>query len=46
MVAIDMKNGLSTIVKGTTGTPFRNNETTPTYYYDEDLGSNGGYSLG
>ncbi len=25
MVALDMKNGLSTVVKGTTGTPFRNN---------------------
>jgi hypothetical protein len=33
MVAIDMKNGLSTLVKGTTGTPFRNNETTPHYYF-------------
>lgn len=33
MVALDMKNGLSTVVKGTTGTPFRNNETTPTYYF-------------
>lgn len=33
MVALDMKNGLSTLVKGTTGTPFRNNETTPTYYF-------------
>jgi hypothetical protein len=33
MVAFDMKNGLATIVKGTTGTPFRNNETTPTYYF-------------
>jgi hypothetical protein len=33
MVALDMKNGLSTIVKGTTGTPFRNNETHPTYYF-------------
>ena len=33
MVALDMKNGLSTIVKGTTGTPFRNNETTPHYYF-------------
>jgi hypothetical protein len=32
-VAIDMKNGLATIVKGTTGTPFRNNETTPHYYF-------------
>jgi hypothetical protein len=25
MVALDMKNGLATLVKGTTGTPFRNN---------------------
>ena len=33
MVALDMKNGLSTILKGTTGTPFRNNETHPTYYF-------------
>jgi MoaF N-terminal domain len=33
MVAFDMKNGLSTLVKGTTGTPFRNNETHPTYYF-------------
>lgn len=33
MVAVDMKNGLATIVKGTTGTPFRNNETTPNYYF-------------
>jgi hypothetical protein len=33
MVALDTKNGLSTIVKGTTGTRFRNNETTPTYYF-------------
>jgi MoaF N-terminal domain len=33
MVALDMKNGLSTVVKGTTGTPFRNNETTPHYYF-------------
>ena len=33
MVALDMKNGLSTLVKGTTGTPFRNNETHPTYYF-------------
>ncbi|RYZ64322.1 MAG: hypothetical protein EOP08_09220, partial [Proteobacteria bacterium] len=33
MVAVDMKNGLATIVKGTTGTPFRNNETTPHYYF-------------
>ncbi|MEJ1964888.1 MAG: MoaF N-terminal domain-containing protein [Gammaproteobacteria bacterium] len=29
MVALDMKNGLSTLVKGTTGTPFRNNEPIP-----------------
>ena len=33
MVALDMKNGLSTLVKGTTGTPYRNNETTPNYYF-------------
>jgi hypothetical protein len=33
MVALDMKNGLATLVKGTTGTPFRNNETHPTYYF-------------
>ncbi len=33
MVALDMKNGLSTLVKGTTGTPYRNNETTPQYYF-------------
>lgn len=33
MVALDMKNGLSTLVKGTTGTPYRNNETTPHYYF-------------
>ena len=33
MVALDMKNGLSTVVQGTTGTPFRNNETTPHYYF-------------
>jgi hypothetical protein len=33
MVALDMKNGLATIVKGTTGTPYRNNETHPTYYF-------------
>jgi hypothetical protein len=33
MVALDLKNGLSTIVKGTTGTSFRNNETHPTYYF-------------
>ena len=33
MVALDMKNGLSTLVKGTTGTPFRNNETTPHFHF-------------
>ena len=33
MVALDMKNGLSTLLKGTTGTPYRNNETHPTYYF-------------
>lgn len=33
MVAFDMKNGLATLVKGTTGTPFRNNETHPDYYF-------------
>jgi hypothetical protein len=33
MVALDMKNGLSTLVKGTTGTSFRNNETTVAYYF-------------
>ena len=33
MVALDMKNGLSTVVKGTTGTPYRNNESTPHYYF-------------
>jgi len=33
MVALDLRNGLSTLVKGTTGTPFRNNETHPTYYF-------------
>jgi hypothetical protein len=33
MVAFDMRNGLSTLLKGTTGTPFRNNETTPAYYF-------------
>jgi hypothetical protein len=33
MVALDMKNGLCTLVKGTTGTPFRNNETHPTFYF-------------
>lgn len=33
MVAFDWKNGLATLVKGTTGTPFRNNETHPTYYF-------------
>ena len=33
MVALDMKTGLSTLLKGTTGTPYRNNETHPTYYF-------------
>jgi len=33
MVAMDFSNGLATLVKGTTGTPFRNNETTPVYYF-------------
>jgi hypothetical protein len=33
MVVLDMKNGLSTLVKGTTGTPFRNNETHPDFYF-------------
>ena len=33
MVALDMKNGLSTLLKGTTGTPYRNNETHPAYYF-------------
>lgn len=33
MVALDMRNGLSTLVKGTTGTPYRNNETTPNYSF-------------
>lgn len=33
MVCIDMLNGLATVVKGTTGTPFRNNETTCNYYF-------------
>jgi hypothetical protein len=33
MVCFDTHNGLATIVKGTTGTPFRNNETTPHYYF-------------
>jgi hypothetical protein len=33
MVALDMKNGLSTLVKGTTGTPFRNNESHPNFYF-------------
>jgi MoaF N-terminal domain len=33
MVAFDMKNGLSTVLQGTTGTPYRNNETHPTYYF-------------
>lgn len=33
MVALDMKNGLSTLVHGKTGTLYRNNETTPTFYF-------------
>lgn len=33
MVVLDLKNGLSTLVKGTTGTPFRNNETHPDFYF-------------
>jgi len=33
MVALDLNNGLSTLVHGQTGTPYRNNETTPTYYF-------------
>jgi hypothetical protein len=33
MVALDMKNGLSTLVKGTTGTSYRNNETTPDFHF-------------
>jgi len=33
MVALDMKNGLTTLIKGTTGTPYRNNETTPNFYF-------------
>jgi hypothetical protein len=33
MVALDMKNGLTTLIKGTTGTPYRNNETTPDFYF-------------
>ncbi len=33
MVAMDFRNGLATLVKGTTGTPFRNNEITPVYYF-------------
>jgi hypothetical protein len=33
MVCVDMKNGLATIVKGTTGSPFRNNETSVNYYF-------------
>ena len=33
MVALDMKTGLSTLLKGTTGTPYRNNETHPAYYF-------------
>lgn len=33
MVALDMRNGLSTLLQGTTGTPYRNNETTPHYHF-------------
>jgi hypothetical protein len=33
MVAFDMKNGLATIIKGTTGSPYRNNETSVTYHF-------------
>lgn len=33
MVALDMKNGLSTYINGKTGTPYRNNETTPTFHF-------------
>jgi MoaF N-terminal domain len=33
MVAFDLKNSLATLLKGTTGTPFRNNETTPHYNF-------------
>src|SRR5690606_34878464 len=33
MVAFDMKNGLATLMKGTTGTPFRNNETSVAFYF-------------
>lgn len=33
MVALDMKNGLSTIIIGETGTPYRNNETTPYFHF-------------
>jgi hypothetical protein len=33
MVALDLKNGLSTYVNGKTGTPYRNNETTPTFHF-------------
>lgn len=33
MVCVDMDNGLATIVQGTTGSPFRNNETTVHYHF-------------
>ncbi|MFM1885752.1 MAG: hypothetical protein RL026_909 [Pseudomonadota bacterium] len=33
MVALDMKNGLATVVKGTTGNAFRNNETSVSYHF-------------
>ncbi|MDR2216221.1 MAG: MoaF N-terminal domain-containing protein [Nevskiaceae bacterium] len=33
MVAFDMKNGLTTVVKGTTGTPYRNNETSVSHHF-------------
>lgn len=33
MVALDMKNGLSTYVNGRLGTPYMANEVTPTFYF-------------
>lgn len=33
MVAFDTKNGLATVVKGTTGSAFRNNETSVAYHF-------------
>jgi hypothetical protein len=33
MVALDMKNGLATLVKGTTGSAYRNNETSVAYHF-------------